>query len=431
MRIRAQLIDGKADHHLWSETYDDIMDNIFVLQDRITGKIVSALAVKLTPGEQNRISEQGTTKPLSYDAYIKGMAHLMLWTPDNLARAFKYFKESVAEDPDNTHAYTALARAYLQNYQGGREFFKKTKVRGIDSLVLARHYINLSMKNPMPHTYILFALLEMQKHNFGKADELVEKAITLAPNDADILRIAGYYYIRADRAEKSLKCLEKSTLLDPLNHADRIKGGVYFVLGQYEKAAKHFESSITYVRDIQDMTPFIAATYAYLGEKEKAKIYLNKWIEGYVEGFYPDVQSIYYQYGFRNSEVFERFIEGLIKAGYKPKTTGYTKFDKNRKLTGEEIKKLLFGHTETGFYGGIIYSIDRELNGELVLALGQYKDKGISWIKNNQVCYKFEISYNGIEQCADIYINPGGDSAKKNEYIRVADYWYFFFSTEN
>ena len=72
VRIRAQLIDGKTDHHLWSESYDGVMDDIFDLQDKITGKIVSALAIKLTPDEKDKISEKGTDNLLAYDAYLKG-----------------------------------------------------------------------------------------------------------------------------------------------------------------------------------------------------------------------------------------------------------------------------------------------------------------------------------------------------------------------
>jgi len=72
VRIRAQLIDGKTDHHLWAETYDGVMDNIFDLQDQITRKIVDALAVKLTKAEEDRFTAAETDNIKAYDAFLKG-----------------------------------------------------------------------------------------------------------------------------------------------------------------------------------------------------------------------------------------------------------------------------------------------------------------------------------------------------------------------
>jgi TolB-like protein/class 3 adenylate cyclase/Flp pilus assembly protein TadD len=92
VRIRAQLIDGKTDHHFWSESYDGVLADIFDLQDKVTGKIVSALALKLSPSEADNIAAKGTDSIIAHDLYLKGKAHLRRWTPDNLVKAINYFK---------------------------------------------------------------------------------------------------------------------------------------------------------------------------------------------------------------------------------------------------------------------------------------------------------------------------------------------------
>ena len=100
VRIRAQLIDGATDHHLWAESYDAVMDNIFDLQDEITKKIAAVLAVKLTAKEQNRFANKETTNIEAYDAFVKGWEHLHRETPDDLVQAISSFQGGHRVRPD-------------------------------------------------------------------------------------------------------------------------------------------------------------------------------------------------------------------------------------------------------------------------------------------------------------------------------------------
>ncbi|MDB4442358.1 adenylate/guanylate cyclase domain-containing protein [bacterium] len=115
VRIRAQLIDGATDHHLWAESYDAVMENIFDLQDKITKKIAAVLEVKLTAKEQNRLAKKETTNIEAYDAFVKGWEHLHRETPDDLIQAISSFKEAVELDPMYSRAHAALAWAYLSS----------------------------------------------------------------------------------------------------------------------------------------------------------------------------------------------------------------------------------------------------------------------------------------------------------------------------
>ena len=83
VRINAQLIDASTDHHLWADRFDGKNENIFNLQDKITGKIVSSLALKLSSPEQKKISDKGTSNLFAYDAYLKGVNHMRKFTPED------------------------------------------------------------------------------------------------------------------------------------------------------------------------------------------------------------------------------------------------------------------------------------------------------------------------------------------------------------
>ncbi len=294
----------------------------------------------------------------------------------------------------------------------------------------------------------------MNRLNYNKSLKYIEKAVSLAPNDADILREAGLRCIFDDRPEKSLEYLNKSRMLDPLNRSVRIMGGAYFVLGRYEEAAKFFENSITNVPDILDMTPFIAATYAFLGRDDEAKKALEKWISLYADPYVARSQIMYSQYRFKNEEVFNRLMEGLVKAGWHNTQGGLQDptafpylpsidptfrgvYEKN-KLNGQEIKELLFGKTQTGYGYGGQWILHRTGDGIIELSNPYFgsrdyrlrRDKGKSWIEGDSICDQFEESYDGLKFCGDVYLNPEGDDITKSKYIYVADLGLFPFSVE-
>jgi adenylate cyclase len=98
IRITAQLIDAVTGHHLWAERYDGMMKDVFSLQDQITHKIVAALAVKLTPGEE---ADRGATHNVAaYEEFLKGWEKYLQFTSDDFAKAIQHFKKAVELDPN-------------------------------------------------------------------------------------------------------------------------------------------------------------------------------------------------------------------------------------------------------------------------------------------------------------------------------------------
>jgi TolB-like protein len=246
-----------------------------------------------------------------------------------------------------------------------------------------------------------------------------EKAVALAPNDSEVLYEAGRALPLADKPQDAIKYLKISNKLDPLNKAGVYMAFPYFSLKQYKEAVTAFEQGATNVRDEAGILPFASASYAFLGRKEEAKATLDKWIQlvGRISA-----DAIYSTYGMKNIEVFDRFMEGITLAGREGGTKIYTRVDENKKLTGQQIKELMFGRTE--FIGA--YFIDqffhRKEDGEVTYQAGDSVDSGISWIENDKLCNKFEKRFGGYNDCFYIYENPIGDSKYKNDYLKVTDY---------
>ena len=146
----------------------------------------------------------------------------------------------------------------------------------------------------------------------------------------------------------------------------------------------------------------------------------------------PGVQELYYLAPYKNSKVFDRYIEGFIKAGLKVKgdPLDYYKVHKEYKMTGQEIKELLFGKTMTGITWGYPWSIKIDRNGESESTNVFGVHKGKIWIEGDALCGRSETRFDGLKSCSDIYKNPEGNKKTLSEYLLLADYGLNPFSLE-
>jgi adenylate cyclase len=109
VRINAQLIDATTGHYLWSEKYDRELQDLFALQDEITHKIIVELQVKLTEGEQARVSQQSTTNLEAWSYANRGLAIWMRISKENNDKAMELFEKAVELDPNYVWAWVRLA----------------------------------------------------------------------------------------------------------------------------------------------------------------------------------------------------------------------------------------------------------------------------------------------------------------------------------
>jgi TolB-like protein len=149
IRINVQLIDAIKGYHIWAERYDGKLVDVFDLQDKFTQKIVSALAVKLTPEKKQHITDRGTKNIEAYDAFLQGGAHYWPQTSENLGKAVAYLKRAVELDPDFTRAHADLAGAY--NIILSRLYAKDLGIS--DARALMKKHLKLAFKNPTSLAY--------------------------------------------------------------------------------------------------------------------------------------------------------------------------------------------------------------------------------------------------------------------------------------
>ena len=431
VRINAQLVDAKKDHHIWAERFDDTFQNIFELQDKITKKIVSALSVQLSIAEKSNVSIKETTNMIAYDAFLKGKNHFNKVTPDDFIRAIGYFEQAIKIDPNYSRAYAALGLTYhMATNVTFSAFFKKLNIDWRMARLKAVHYLKLAMKNPTFEAYSLSAAIEIHRRHYKEAIAFAEKALSIAPNATDGNSRLAWILIFAGRPEEGIEYLNKALQLDPnprtLENATIFIGVAHFSMGQLEKAIEFIKKGQIYNPELHIFSGFSAASYALLGQNIEAKKALENYLIHYPDGFHPSIQTLYYGWPFKNVEVFDRLAEGLVKAGLPGDPSDYYKVVEENKLTGKEIRETFYGHTLTGITpwsewwleygkeGNFNYKVTRtDSEGKK----REFLEKGISWIEGDMECRQFEKIFDGLTNCSEIYRNPDGNADTKSEYL--------------
>lgn len=181
----------------------------------------------------------------------------------------------------------------------------------------------------------------------------------------------------------------------------------------------------------------LAVAYAHLGRTEEARAAVEwRWKFLAERGFVGDyLRQMMFNMPFKNPEVEKLLAEGFIKSGVPGKIDGYYKSTifQNNKLTGDEIKELVFGKTVTGFdfKSKEAWSIKRGKNGVTVYRKGKISDTGKSWIEEDRLCNQWQNLYGGYRDCAPVFRNPEGVAHKKEEYIGISAYGFVPFAIDD
>jgi adenylate cyclase len=211
IRITAQLIDASTEQHLWAERYDRDLKDIFALQDEITMKIMTALQVKLTEGEQARLFGKGTANLQAYEKVLQGMEHIRRLNIVGNVQARELFEEAIALDPEYSMAYALLAQTHLLDVWLG---LSKSPDKTIEKAVeLAQKA--LALDDTLAFTHTLWSHIYRLKRQHKKAIAEGERAIALNPNGADAHAYFAPILFSADKPEEALAMIKKAIRLNP------------------------------------------------------------------------------------------------------------------------------------------------------------------------------------------------------------------------
>jgi TolB-like protein/Flp pilus assembly protein TadD len=312
IRIAAQLIDALTGNHLWAERYDRNLKDIFAVQDEITKKIITAMQVKLTEGEQAQAHAMGTKNLEAYLKYLQARELSNRLNPESNALAKQLAEEAIALDPMYAWAYTVLAHTHIaDSWMGTSKSPRDSIEKSIDLLQKA---ILLDDTCADSHRFLGYTFSMTGQHDKAVAEG--EKAVALNPNSADSHMQFGKILTFAGRYEESIPELQKAIRLNPIppNIYLYSLGISYTLTKQYDKAITWCEKAVRREPNSLFARLFLAAAYSRAGRDEEARIEAAEVLrinpKFSLEKFAKSVT-------YKNQEDVERTVGALRKAGLK------------------------------------------------------------------------------------------------------------------
>lgn len=310
IRIVGQLIDANNDIHIWSETYDRELEDIFDIQSDIAERIAAALHAKLLPTEVEQIREKPTDNLEAYTYYLKGRHHYYNYTKEENEKSIELFKKALKVDSNYSLAYSGLADAYSQKVA---KYWEPDS--WIDSaLILSKKAIEL---NPnLAEGYKSLASVYQAKEENDLAYTNYKKAIDLNPNYWSALLNYGQMKMFGGHSDEAIYWMTRAVELAP----NYVMGNISVSMAY--KDLDCYESAITWAKKAINLEPNHTYANIHLGE-----LYLNSGDFKNAEKYFNQTIEI------DSNAIFGWFLGARIKAvkGEHKKAIEY--FDKYLKIT--------------------------------------------------------------------------------------------------
>lgn len=236
VRITAQLINAADGYHIWSESYDRNLTDIFEVQDEISGIIANKLRENLSPQQQEQHLVKAPTKNVTaYTYYLKGLHFWNKLTPADTRKAVECFEQAIAIEPGYAHAYAMSAAAY--SYLGSTG--QMLPERAFD---FVHRYADkaLELDDTIAESHIAKAAGYLfYEWKWKEAYESLKKAIRLNPAAVEAYELLGLYYIVFGEKELAVQTLEEAESMDPLSTViSQSLGTMYMFAGRFDDAIR-------------------------------------------------------------------------------------------------------------------------------------------------------------------------------------------------
>jgi len=253
VRIVAQLIDAESDRHLWAETYDRRLTDVFAIQTDVALQIAAALKAELSPDEKSRLHQEPTSDLQAYQLYLQGRHCYLRYTAEGSRRGIEYFEQAVAKDPNYALAYAALAMVYTELAETGSLRPGEAYARARDASAKA-----LALDLGLGEAHCMLAYITaVCDFNWVSAEQEFKRALELTPNSADTYDLYGRMCLALERNDEALAMERRAQELDPLAHRADVARALLRA-GRYDEALQAATHAV-------ELDPHYARGHATLG----------------------------------------------------------------------------------------------------------------------------------------------------------------------
>ena len=241
VRITAQLIDARTDHHLWSHAYERDLRDVLVLQDEVARDIANGIRVELTLQEGARLAGSHPVNPEAHEAYLKGLFYFNQFTEPDVRKSLGFFQQAIEKDPNYALGYAGLA-----GYYGEMSFgFGATGNKGCpEAEAAALKAVELDDSLAETHQW-LGAIRLYCDWDWQGAESELQRAIQLNPSYSLAHRLYSTLLVMSGRVGEAMSEMDRAVENDPMS-ADlcRARGGRYYEARQYDQALKQYRKAL-------------------------------------------------------------------------------------------------------------------------------------------------------------------------------------------
>jgi TolB-like protein/lipoprotein NlpI len=269
IRITVQLINAVTGFHLWSKTYDRDLGDVLELQTAIATAVAEALKVTLLGDTSAKIELGGTRNPAAFDAYLRGAkVFVSRHEVEDLPAAIAAYTEAIRLDPH--YALAMASRSIALSYGAAQAATPAAAREGFDKAQAdARQAVALAPDLAQAHL-ALATVLELGTLDFTRASEAYERALALAPGNAQVLRISGLFAAYMGHIDAGIAAARRAVVLDPLaRDSHSLLGRALYAARRYEEAVVAFSEGISL--DPDDKAFYTYRGLAYYGPRGSAE----------------------------------------------------------------------------------------------------------------------------------------------------------------
>ena len=273
LRIHVQLIDARTDTHLWAQTYDRSVSDVFTIQGEIAQAVVQHLQATLTKSEKNAFANRPTANFKAYEAWLEGRYFWNKRTPDGYQQALARFRTAIEIDPGYAEAYVGLAdaNAFLAAHDMPDQREAATRVRELLDKAL-------ELDPTLGEAHASLGLLAMNNDwDWAKAESEFKRAIELNPNYATAHQWYGEFLAYMGRFDQAIAAITRAHELDPLSAIINTDAGKIRTLARrYDDAITHYQAALKIDPDFAQAHGLLGLVYAYQGKYRMAVEELQK-----------------------------------------------------------------------------------------------------------------------------------------------------------
>jgi len=275
VRITAQLIEAANDVHLWSETYERKLDDIFAIQDEIAREVVKALQIQLLGEAPLAVS----TNIEAYKLYLRGNHFASLNTKESWESSVTAYLEAIALDANFAPPWVGLSN--VLRYQGHTDLTDMQEAMEASRRAALRA---LELDNQLAEAWLALAQIQFYYDwDWSNAEVTIRTALKYGPQNAPVLREASWVLLTLGEAEDALELTQLAVDLDPLDYSGLTSlGTTYWALGQPKEEERIYRHILELYPDAISVKSWLAAALTVQGRADEGLQYLdfdskNKW----------------------------------------------------------------------------------------------------------------------------------------------------------